>query len=135
MDPSSYLIDTNVLVNAILRKKRSWQMLHQLVHAGGSLACSVVTVGELYAGMKPHEKARTEELLHGFEEYDVTGDIARYAGLLKNEWAAKGFTLTLPDTIIAATAILRKLVLVTENRKDFPMPQVVMLETDHSTER
>ena len=69
---ASYLIDTNILV-----------------HAGGSLTCSVLTVGELYAGMKPHEKVRTEELLAGFERYEITEEIAMYAGLLKNEWAAK----------------------------------------------
>ena len=76
--------------------------------------------------MKPHEKARTEELLDGFERYEVTEEIARYAGLLKNEWAAKGFTFTLVDMTIAATAIAHKLTLITENRKDFPMPELTL---------
>ena len=68
------------------------EFLEGLVQAGGSLACSVLTVGELYAGMKPHEKARTEELLDGFIRHEVTEEVASYTGLLKNEWAAKGFT-------------------------------------------
>ena len=78
--------------------------------------------------MRPHEKARTEELLAGFERYEVTEEIARYAGLLKNEWQAKGFTFTLVDMTIAATAIAHKLILVTENRKDFPMPELRLLD-------
>jgi predicted nucleic acid-binding protein len=69
---SSYLVDTNILVHAIRQKKGRWEFLEKLVQAGGSLACSVLTVGELYAGMKSHEKARTEELLDGFERYEVT---------------------------------------------------------------
>ena len=85
-----YLVDTNVLVQAIRMKKGRWEFLEGLVQAGGSLACSVLTEGELYAGMKPHEKVLTEALLDGFERYAVTEEIARYAGLLKNEWAAKG---------------------------------------------
>ena len=121
---SSYLVDTNVLVQAIRQKKGRWKFLEGLVQAGGSLACSVLTVGELYAGMKPHEKARTEELLDGFERHEV----ARYAGLLKNEWAAKGFTFTLVDMIIAATSVAHKLILVTENLKDFPMPELTLLD-------
>jgi predicted nucleic acid-binding protein len=88
----------------------------------------VVTIGELYAGMRPHERVRTEELLSGFEEFEVTTEIARYAGLLKNEWASKGFTLTLSDTMIAATAIANNLVLVTENGKDFPMEQLALFK-------
>lgn len=123
---ASYLVDTNILVHAIRQKKGRWEFLEGLVQAGGSLACSVLTVGELYAGMKPHEKARTEELLDGFERYEVTEEIARYAGLLKNEWAAKGFTFTLVDMTIAATAIAHKLTLITENRKDFPMPELTL---------
>jgi predicted nucleic acid-binding protein len=130
---ASYLVDTNILVDAIRQKKGRWELLEGLVQAGGSLACSVLTVGELYAGMKPHEKARTEELLAGFECHEVTEDIARYAGLLKNEWKAKGFTFGLVDMTIAATAIAHKLVLVTENRKDFPMPELTLLDLPAAT--
>lgn len=77
MTASSYLIDTNILVNAIRRKKGRWELLQQLVETGGSLACSVITAGELYAGMRPHEKSRTLEPLSGFEEFDVTSELAR----------------------------------------------------------
>ena len=126
--PAFYLVDTNILVQAIRQKKGRWEFLEGLVQAGGSLACSVLTVGEMYAGMRPHEKTRTEELLEGFERYPVTEAIARYAGLLKNEWAAKGFTFTLVDMTIAATAIAHRHTLVTENRKDFPMPELTLLD-------
>ncbi len=36
----------------------------------------------------------------------------------------KGRTLGVVDLIIAATALAHKLVLMTDNRKDFPMPQL-----------
>lgn len=123
---ASYLVDTNVIVHAIRQKKGRWEFLEGLVRAGGSLSCSVLTVAELYTGIRPHEKARTEELLNGFSHHDVTEEIARYAGLLKNEWTAKGFTFTLVDMIIASTAIAHQLTLVTENRKDFPMPELML---------
>jgi predicted nucleic acid-binding protein len=119
-----YLLDTNVLVHAIRRKKNRWELLDQLVRSGGNLGCSVITLGEIYAGMRPHE--RTEELLAQFDQYDVTGEIARAAGTLKNEWATKGFIFTLPDMLIAATALRYKLALVTENRRDFVMPDLVL---------
>jgi predicted nucleic acid-binding protein len=100
-------------------------MLRDLVAAGGStLGCSAVAIAEVYAGMRPHEKERPERFLSELEPYDVTTEIARYAGLLKNEWQAKGRTLSLADTLIAATTIIHRLTLVTDNRKDFPMPEI-----------
>ena len=121
---ASNLVHTNLLIPTTRQKKGRWELFQGLVEAGGSLACSVLTVGELYAGMKPHERARTEELLDGFERHEVTEEIARYAGLLKNEWTLKGFTFTLVDMMIVATAIAHNLTLITENRKDFPMAEL-----------
>ena len=56
--------------------------------------------------------------------HDVTSAIAAVGGLLKNEWAAKGRILSITDMPIAATAIMHKCVLVTDNVKDFPMSEV-----------
>lgn len=55
----------------------------------------------------------------------MTAEIARRAGLLRNEWkTTKGQTLPLDDMLIAATAIVNGLVLLTDNRKHFPMPEL-----------
>jgi hypothetical protein len=74
--------------------------------------------------MRQHEKQRTEELFNQLTIFDVTVEVARYAGLLKNEWASKGRTLSLADAIIAATSLLHRQVLITGDRKDFPMPEL-----------
>jgi predicted nucleic acid-binding protein len=55
---NSCLIDTNVLILAIRRRQGTWELLRGLVAGGAALACSVIKLGEVYAGMRPHEKKR-----------------------------------------------------------------------------
>lgn len=121
---TDYLLDTTVLVNAIRRRQGKAELLRYLLTQGGNLACSTITIAEIYAGMRPHEKERTKELFAQLVAHDVTSAIAAVGGLLKNEWAAKGRILSITDMPIAATAIMHKCVLVTDNVKDFPMSEV-----------
>jgi len=102
--------------------RRDW--LAQLARGGHSLSTTTLNVAELYAGMRPGEETQTEALLAGLESYEVNGTDARVAGKLKSSWARKGRTLTLDDAIIAAITIERGCALVTDNREDFPMPEV-----------
>ena len=121
-----YLLDTSVIIDALNQKRGRWQLLGSLVEAGDTLACSVVTLTEIYAGVRPNEMALTEQFLNGMEHYQLDSRLARDAGLLKNEWAKQGRTLGVVDLIIAATALAHHLVLMTDNRKDFPMTQLAI---------
>jgi len=91
---------------------------------GSEMACCSINVTEVYAGLRPGEETKTEALLAGLEPYELSGLDARFAGKLKSSWARRGRTLTLEDTIVAAIAIERGCARVTDNCKDFPMPEV-----------
>jgi len=119
-----YLLDTSVMVDVLNRKRGRSALLASLNASGDTLACSVVSITEVYAGIRPREIEATELFLGGLALYAVDADLARYAGLLRNEWAKKGRTLALADVLIAATALLHGLSLMTDNRQDFPMPQL-----------
>ena len=121
-----YLLDTSVIIDALNQKRGRWQLLGSLVEAGDTLACSVVTLTEIYAGVRPKEMALTQQFLDAMEHYQLDSRLARDAGLLKNEWAKQGITLGVVDLIIAATALAHNLVLMTDNRKDFPMEQLAL---------
>lgn len=118
------LLDTSILIDVLRLKKQRNQWLVELVRGGHSLATTALNIAEIYAGMRSAEESGTEALLSGLEVYELSGTSARLAGRFKNTWARKGHTLSLADTIVAAIAVDRGCALLTDNRKDFPMPEV-----------
>ncbi len=76
--------------------------------------------------MRANEVERAEVFLNDLKCYPVTATIARRAGELKRDWAKKGKTLALPEVIVAATALEYDLILMTDNRKDFPLPGLAL---------
>jgi predicted nucleic acid-binding protein len=122
------LLDTSVLIDVLRRRNGRREALAVLVRAHESLATTSLNIAELYAGMRPGEEASTEALLDGLECFDLTGNAARLAGKLKNQWSKRGQTLSLADALIAAIAIEERCALLTDNRKDFPMPELRLYE-------
>jgi predicted nucleic acid-binding protein len=118
------LLDTSILIDVLRHRKQRREWLAELVRGGNTLSTTTLNIAEIYAGMRPAEEGRTEALLGGLDLYELNGASARLAGRLKNTWARKGHTLTLADAIVAAVAIERGCALLTDNRKDFPMPEV-----------
>ena len=122
-----FLLDTTVIVDAINGKGGRDRFLDDLLAQRNLLACCSINVTEVYAGMRPHESEVTEAFLRSLRFYEVTWEIACRAGELKNEWAKKGQTIALPDVTIAAVALANGLTLVTDNKKHFPMPELLLL--------
>ena len=118
------LLDTTVMIDVVRFRNQRNEFLAELVRSGHRLCTSTLNIAELFAGVRPGESARVEALLSGLEYYDLTASIARLAGQMRNAWAKRGRTLSLADTIVAATAIDRGCVLLTDNRKDFPMREI-----------
>ncbi len=118
------LLDTSVLIDVLRRRNGRREALAALVRAHESLATTSLNIAELYAGVRPGEEASTEALLDGLECFDLTGSAARLGGKLKKQYSKRGQTLSLADALIAAIAIEERCALLTDNRKDFPMPEL-----------
>ncbi len=115
----NYLLDTTVLIDALRGRNERKQLLAELVLSGHTLATSAMNIGEVFAGMRTGEEAKTELLLSNLEVYPITPAIARRGGGTKSEWARKGKTFSLADMLVAATAMEHGLILMTDNHKDF----------------
>jgi predicted nucleic acid-binding protein len=118
------LLDTNVLID-FMRGHPSAVAFFAAAQEQFSL--SVLTVAEMFAGVREgKERKLLEESLPAYHLLDVTAEIAELAGILKRDFH-KSHGVDLIDSTIAASAQLRKLPLVTLNRKHFPMLQNVVV--------
>ena len=82
---------------------------------------SAITVAELYTGVREGaERQALEELLETFEIIPVSQTIAVTGGLFRRMFL-KSHKLGIADAVIAATAKVEKAIVVTLNRKHFPM--------------
>jgi predicted nucleic acid-binding protein len=110
------LYDTDILIDHLLNKQGAADTL--LKFKTEKNFCSVITLGEILFGMRDNEKNKTFKLLNCLKTIDMNKQIVLLAHEVKT--AAKGFDLELYDCIIAATAIINDLILVTKNARHYP---------------
>ena len=118
------LLDTTVLIDVLRNRNGRRELLADIVRTGHTLCTSSMNIAEVYSGLRAGEEVRTEALLDGLEEFEIGGRAARAASKLKMTCSKKGRTVSLADAIVAAIVIEQGCALLTDNRKDFPMPKL-----------
>jgi predicted nucleic acid-binding protein len=119
-----YLLDTTVLIDVSRSRQPALSWLDELL-IGPSLVCvSAVTIAELFAGVRPTQRARSQTFIDRLTHWDVTTEIAVRAGMLRYDLARQGRALLIPDALIAATALAYGAVLVTWIISDFTVTGV-----------
>lgn len=116
------LLDSNILIDVF-----NGRLDPRRVTVHGSVAISAVSVMEVYAlaGMSGVEQHRIDGALGLLDVIPVTTEIARRAGFL-----ARTRRRGKSDLLIAATALVHDLPLLTRNVRDFrDTPGLVLLRT------
>lgn len=118
------LIDTDVAIDYL----RGFQyaknlMLH--LWDSNSAYLSILSVYELYAGMRGDEFEDTENFIHACGIEPVSFDIAKKAGELYRHNREKGVTLISVDCLISSTATTRGHMIATRNKDHYPDKKIL----------
>ena len=99
----------------------------EVISEKAHLAACPITVAEVFAGAKEKELPRVERFLSSLKFYPIDYEASRLAGRWRCTYARAGVTLSLPDTLIAAVAVLNNPALVTANRRHYPMEELIVI--------
>ena len=109
------LCDTNIFIELFHENNR---ILQELDYLGfDRLAISVIAVGEIYYGMRKRETARTKDLIRKFNLYHLDKETSNLFIQFMLGYRDKG--ISVPDALVAATAVSHNVELFTLNRSDF----------------
>lgn len=121
-----YLLDTDVLIWVLRGKKEIIEKVSDLKNKS-SLGISVISSAEIYKNIFPSELTTTEDYLQQHIIFDVDQKIAKMAGLYWKQYSRQLKNLSLTDCLIAGTANVNNLILVSLNIKHFPMKDIQLL--------
>ena len=117
----NFLVDTDI---CSAHMRRPTRLAHRFVQHMGRIAISTVTLAELYAGAYKH--SQTNRLLSLIadlrQEVDMVGfDVpcAEKFGQVRGTLLQQGISVPTTDLMIASSALVHNLALVTHNTKEF----------------
>ena len=125
-----YLIDTDIII-WILRGNKKYEELLQNLKDKDLLSISTITIAEIYKNIYPSEIVKTENVLNELLTWDVTPSVAKQGGLYWQEYVKHLKNLNITDCLIASTANVNNLTLVSLNTKHFPMKDIKTLNPTH----
>jgi len=130
LTPNNDLCDTNIL-SELIRPIPNKGVLEWIAKVS-TLYLSVITVDEIYFGLKRRPNVKIQKWFEAYLANDcqvlaVTTEIAKYAGELRGQLSLKGQVRSQADMLIAATAFIHGLRLITRNERDFKECNIVVM--------
>jgi hypothetical protein len=115
MEQSQYLIDTNAIIDYLGNRLPALSMNFMNTVIDAVPIVSVITQIELLGFNAPEQHYKTlSDFMNDARVLDLTNDVVEASINIRKKYKTK-----LPDAIIAATALVYDLVLISHNRSDF----------------
>ncbi len=125
-----YLLDTDVFI-WILRGREDIIQKVLTLKDKSPICLSVITIAEVYQNIFPSELLTTEEHIENHVLFDVDQKIAKVAGHYWHQYSKQLKNLSLTDCLIAATANVHNVTLISLNTRHFPMKDIQVINRNN----
>lgn len=122
---TTILLDTDVAIDFLRGLDYAKNIIVPLWQKDSAFI-SILTVYELFAGMRPTEENRTNDFIQACHIEPISLEITKTAGEYYRNYRKQGITLTSVDCLIGATAKTQGHQLATRNHKHYPDKTILL---------
>ena len=113
------IVDTDVAIDYLRGLEYAKELMIRLWKKNTAFF-SILSVYELYAGMRDNESTDTDNFIDACVVEPITIEIARTAGDIYKRHRKEGLTLTSIDCLVNATADVKGHKIATRNKSHYP---------------
>jgi predicted nucleic acid-binding protein len=117
------ICDSDILIWILRGKEEAVAFVRNLVK-DEIPGISALAFYEVWAGARPSEEETISTFLSSFEVFSVDEATGKEGARYRRTFRNQRITLSMADALIAATARIHSLILVTQNIRDFPMTDI-----------
>ncbi len=126
--PERLVLDSNIVIDLLKNSPAVVHAFLRLTQAKTRFLLSPIVVAEVYAGAFEREHKTVEALFSLCERIDMDHATGEQAGRYAHRYAKAYQGIALEDFMLAATAHVQRCPLWTQNRKHFPMADIVLFK-------
>lgn len=119
------IVDTDIAIDYL----RGVQYANELMFGlwdDNTAHLSILSVYELYAGMRENEREATDNFVNACNIEPVTLEVTRKAGEIYRQHRKEGTTLTSIDCLVNATAVVGGHKIATRNKDHYPDKKILL---------
>lgn len=119
-----YVLDATFLIDHMRGASEAVQRFRAMNESGDESIVTDITVAELWSGRRAGSEHEIVRFLRYIEYVHPGPETARLAGIWRAEAREKGRAISVPDALIAATAVHQDAAVLTRNVRDFALMPV-----------
>ncbi len=122
-----YLLETDALIDFSKGREPATSRILQLIEQGDEVGVCPINVAEFFAGLPTADRPYWRRVFATLAYWEISITAAWRAGEWRYDFARRGRTLPVTDTLIAAVAVEQGATILTANVADYPMAGVSLL--------